>query len=92
VTGDTDERGVAAFDLEPLAKFDTGNPAKMNVKHQAVEYGMFSIREELLSRGIRDRLHARRAKQPAKRSAETLVVIDDGDVESCGFTHLGPVG
>ena len=60
---------------------------KMDVEHQAVEDGMFLVREELLSRGIRDGMHARSTKQPAERSAEILVVIDDGDVED-GLTHL----
>jgi len=89
VRGDTDERRIAAFGDEPLAKFDAGHLTKMNVEHQAVEQGVFLIREELLCRRIRDRMHARSAKQPAERSAETLVVIDDGDVQGCGFSHLG---
>ena len=63
-------------------------PTKMDVEHQAVEQGMFRVREERLRRGIRDRLHARRAQQPAERSAEILVVIDDGDVDGFGVAHL----
>ena len=83
---------VATFSHESLAQFDAGHPAKMNVEHEAVEYGMFRVREELLSRSIRDGLHARSAKQPAERSAETLVVIDDGDVECFGFSSSWPAG
>ena len=49
VCGDTDERGIAAFGHESAAKFDAGDLAKMNVEHQAVELGMFLIREEFLS-------------------------------------------
>ena len=49
VRGDTDERGIAACSHESRAKFDAGDLAKMNVEHQTVEYGMFLVREELLS-------------------------------------------
>ena len=38
-----------AFGHESLAKFDAGDFTKMNVEHQAVELGMFLVREELLS-------------------------------------------
>ena len=48
VSGDTDERGIAAFGHESLAKFDAGHLAKMNVEHQAVELRMFRVREERL--------------------------------------------
>ena len=92
MSGDTDERGIAALAHESLAKFDAGYFTKMNVEHQAVEYGMFGIRQKLLSGGIRDRLHARSTEQPAERSSEILVVIDDGDVEGFRVAHLGSAG
>ena len=49
VSGDADERRIAAFGHESLAKIDTGYLSKMNVEHQAVELGMFLVREERLS-------------------------------------------
>ena len=49
VSGDADERGGAAFGHESPAKVDARYLAQMNVEHQTVEYGMFRIREKILS-------------------------------------------
>ena len=37
LSGDADERGIAAFGHESPAKLDAGYLTKMNVEHQAVE-------------------------------------------------------
>ena len=48
VSGHVEERSVPAFGHEPLAEFDAGHAAEMDVEHQAVELRMLRVREERL--------------------------------------------
>ena len=48
VSGHVDERSVLASGHEPLAQFDAGHAAELDVEHQAVELRMLRVREERL--------------------------------------------
>ena len=48
MSGYVDERRVPAFGREPLAEFDAGHAAELDVEHQAVELRMLRVREERL--------------------------------------------
>ena len=54
--------------------------AELDVEDQTVELRMLAVREQGLRRGIRNRLKTRRPQEPAERSAQLFIVIDDGDV------------
>jgi hypothetical protein len=48
VSGDADERSLAAFGHESLSEFDARHPAKMDVEHQAIEPRLFRVCEKRL--------------------------------------------
>lgn len=48
VSGDKDDRSVAAFRHQPPGEFDAGHATELDVEHQAVELRMLRIRKERL--------------------------------------------
>jgi len=85
--GDENNRGAVLNRLQPFAQIQTGHSWKLNVEHQAGKSRTFFVREKGFGREIRDGLKVRGPEQTAHRETDTVVVINDRDIDVLSLLH-----
>src|SRR5208337_4804995 len=81
IGGEENDRRLFARSHELPLQFDSRYAVKLHIEQQAAERRRLCVTKKCFRRWICHRVQSRRAQQPAKRTAQTFIVIDDGNRE-----------
>lgn len=85
--GDEDNGGGILHGAESFTQIQSGHSFELDVEHQTGEFRAIHVREKIFGRGIRDRLKVSRPQPTAHGETNTLVIINDRDIDVSSAVH-----